>query len=109
MNISVDVNGSSYEFQKIPINLSIVSPSSGIVISDNVDDMTKEYESLVNTSQQIIDSIDYFGSSIINEEQLLLFIKDTIDDDDASDETTFRRWIATMIGNGTPIDWDEIY
>ena len=31
-----------------------------------------------------------------------------IDDSDASDETTFRRCVATMIGNGTPIDWYEI-
>ena len=34
--------------------------------------------------------------------------KDTIDDVDASNETTFRRWLATMIGNGMPIDWDEL-
>lgn len=27
---------------------------------------------------------------------------------DASDETTFRRWVATMVGNGIPIDWYEI-
>ena len=28
--------------------------------------------------------------------------------EDASDETTFRRWVATMVGNGLPIDWYEI-
>lgn len=22
--------------------------------------------------------------------------------------TTFRRWLATMVGNGEPIDWNEI-
>lgn len=32
----------------------------------------------------------------------------TLDDVDASNETTFRRWLATMIGNGMPIDWDEL-
>lgn len=36
------------------------------------------------------------------------YVKDTIYDVDASNETTFRRWLATMIGNGIPIDWDEI-
>nr|DAL19966.1 MAG TPA_asm: hypothetical protein [Bacteriophage sp.] len=51
---------------------------------------------------------DYLGSSIENERQLAMYVKDTIDDSDASDETTFRRWVATMIGNGTPIDWYEI-
>lgn len=51
---------------------------------------------------------DYYGSAIIDEEHLIKFVKDTIDDVDASDETTFRRWVATMIGNGVPIDWSDI-
>lgn len=34
--------------------------------------------------------------------------KEMLGDVDASDETTFRRWVATMIGNGLPIDWYEI-
>lgn len=52
---------------------------------------------------------DYLGSSILNENYLAMYVKDTIDDVDASTETTFRRWVATMIGNGIPIDWYEIY
>lgn len=52
---------------------------------------------------------DYLGSSILNENYLAVYVKDTIDDVDASTETTFRRWVATMIGNGIPIDWYEIY
>lgn len=51
---------------------------------------------------------DYFGSSIMNEEQLTKYVRDTINDVDASNETVFRRWVATMIGNGSPIDWYEI-
>ena len=51
---------------------------------------------------------DYLGNSIEDEEHLAKYIKDTIDDVDASNETTFRRWVATMIGNGCPIDWTEI-
>lgn len=51
---------------------------------------------------------DFLGKSIPDERYLVLYVKDTIDDVDASDTTTFRRWVATMIGNGTPIDWDEI-
>lgn len=52
---------------------------------------------------------DYLGSSIEDEEHLVKYIKDTVDDVDTSDETTFRRWVATMIGNGSPIDWYEIW
>lgn len=71
MDITVDVNGNTYEFQKIPANLSIVSPSTGIVISDNPEDMTKEYEMMVKTSQQIIDSIEYHQSIIDSKDEIM--------------------------------------
>lgn len=51
---------------------------------------------------------DYFGSSILDEKHLALYVKDTIDDVDASTETTFRRWVATMVGNGQPIPWSDL-
>ena len=51
---------------------------------------------------------DYYGSSISDEAHLALFVKDYVDDEDAGDETTFRRWLATMIGNGEPIEWEDI-
>ena len=51
--------------------------------------------------------LDYF--TILEIVDILDFIFGrTIDDVDASNETTFRRWLAIMIGNGIPIDWDEI-
>lgn len=51
---------------------------------------------------------DYFGSSIVDERHLALYVKDTIDDVDASSETTFRRWLVTMVGNGIPIEWEDL-
>ena len=51
---------------------------------------------------------DFLGSSVPDEEHLALYIKDTVDDIDANDGTVFRRWMQTMVGNGTPIDWHEI-
>ena len=51
---------------------------------------------------------DYLGSSIEDELHLILYVKDTVDDYDASPETTFRIWVATMVGNGEPIDWGDI-
>lgn len=50
---------------------------------------------------------DYLGSSIPDELHLAKYVKDTIDDIDASSETTFRRWVATMVGNGEPIPWGD--
>lgn len=71
IDIVVDVNGDSYEFKKIPANISIVSPSNGIVISDNVDDMTKEFETMIKISQQAIDSIDYHRGVIDSKDEIL--------------------------------------
>ena len=71
IDITVDVNGDSYEFKKIPANLSIVSPSNGIVISDNVDDMTREFETMIKLSQQAIDTIDYHRGVIDSKDEIL--------------------------------------
>lgn len=50
---------------------------------------------------------DYYGSSITDEKHLALYIKDTIEDEDAGDGTTMRRWYATMVANGQMVDWEE--
>lgn len=50
---------------------------------------------------------DYYGSSIPDEKHFALYIKDTIEDEDAGDGTTMRRWYATMIANGQIIDWED--
>lgn len=50
---------------------------------------------------------DYYGSSIVDEHHFVLYIKDTIDDEDAGDGTTMRRWYATMVANGVMVDWEE--
>lgn len=51
---------------------------------------------------------DYYGSSIKDEQHLMLYVKDTIDDADASSGTAFRRWVATQVGNGEPVPWDDL-
>jgi len=50
---------------------------------------------------------DYYGSSIPDMAYLAKYVKDTVDDIDASPETTFRRWVATQVGNGQPVPWDD--
>lgn len=51
---------------------------------------------------------NYYGSSITDERHFALYIKDTIDDEDAGDGTTMRRWYATMVANGTMVDWEDV-
>ena len=51
---------------------------------------------------------DYYGSSIEDEKHLALFIKDAIDDPDASDGTIFNRFYADTCYNGIVINWEEM-
>lgn len=51
---------------------------------------------------------DYFGSSVPDERHLAMFVRDYVDDPDASTETPFRRWLATNVGNGTPVELSEL-
>lgn len=71
VDIKVDVSGETYEFKKIPANVSIISPSVGIVISDNPEDMIKEYDSMVSHSKQILDSVDYNKSIIDSRDEIM--------------------------------------
>ena len=49
-----------------------------------------------------------YKKSLPDDMHIAWYVKETIDDDDASDETTFRRWLATMVGNGEPIEWEDL-
>lgn len=51
---------------------------------------------------------DYYGSSIVDEQRLALFIKDYVDDKDGYPELPFTRFYADCIGSGTPIDWESM-
>lgn len=51
---------------------------------------------------------DYLRSSVPDEPHLALFVKDTIDDVDAADGTVMRRWYASMVAAGIPVDWEEL-
>lgn len=51
---------------------------------------------------------NFLNKSIIDEYHLCLYIKDYVDNSNYSTETIFREWVATMVGNGCPIDWKEL-
>lgn len=51
---------------------------------------------------------DFLGSSIQDDKHMVLYIKNVIDDPDASDGTVFNRWYADMCYNGIAIDWSEM-
>ena len=51
---------------------------------------------------------DYYGSSIIDEQHVALFIKDYVDDPDGYEELPFTRLYADCIGSGVPINWEDM-
>lgn len=51
---------------------------------------------------------DYLGSSIPDDNRLAMFVKDTMDDPDAGEGQTFRRWYSDMVGKGEMIFWEDL-
>ena len=51
---------------------------------------------------------DYLGSSIPDENRMAMYVKDTIEDKDAGEGQTFRRWYADMCGKGEMVFWEEL-
>lgn len=51
---------------------------------------------------------DYFGSAVpANDQNLCLYVKDTIDDPDGYDGQIFNRWMSDINGMRIPVDWSE--
>lgn len=81
---------------------------------EQVDEMLKKYnitlENNVGYDYVFVANMgkaDYLKSSIADEQHLALYVKDVIDDVDAGDGVTMRRWFATMVSNGEIVEWDE--
>lgn len=51
---------------------------------------------------------DYYKSSITDEQHLALFVKDYIDDPDNKGGQPFRKWYASEIGKGNPVEWEDL-
>lgn len=51
---------------------------------------------------------DFYGSSIVDEKHLVLYIKDVIDDVDGYDGIVFNRWYADMCKQGIAIPWEDM-
>ena len=50
---------------------------------------------------------DYFESSIPDEQHLVLFVRDYLEDTDGYDEVAMTRYYADCIGKGEMPDWEE--
>ena len=82
---------------------------------DQVDEMLKKYNVTIEDGGGYdyvfvanMGKADYLKSSIPDEHHLALYVKDVISDPDAGDGVTMRRWYATMVANGDPVEWEEM-
>lgn len=72
VDISVKVDGEIMEFKKLPSSSSIAdSGKGGVIVSDNKEVMNNEVESMLQSSQSILDRIDYHKKVVQNCNQIL--------------------------------------
>lgn len=51
---------------------------------------------------------DYLGSSIVDEQHIVKFVKDYLNDKDGYDEVAMTRFYADCIGKGIGLPWDDV-
>lgn len=51
---------------------------------------------------------DLYKSSVPDEAHVALFVKDTLDDADGSDELPFRYWVQKCVALGMPVEWEDL-
>lgn len=51
---------------------------------------------------------DYYKSSLPDEAHIALFVKDTLEDVDGSDELPFRYWLQRCIAMGEPVEFEDL-
>lgn len=51
---------------------------------------------------------DYYKSSLPDEAHIALFVKDTLEDADGSDELPFRYWLQRCIAMGEPVEFEDL-
>lgn len=72
LDITVDVNGTPTNFQKLPANGDIADFGKGIVISSSREAMNNEIESMKKRSLDIINSIDFHKNVVENCDKILI-------------------------------------
>lgn len=72
VDITVQVDSETMEFKKLPASSSIAdSGKDGIIVSDNKEVMNNEVESMLQSSQSILERVDYHKKVVENCNQIL--------------------------------------
>ena len=63
----------------------------------------------MNSSEaNLLPDIDFLNSSLPDEEHLIKYVKDYVDDPDGYPELPFTRFYADIIGKGIPVIWEDM-
>lgn len=72
VDITVQVDNETMEFKKLPASSSIAdSGKDGVIVSDNKEVMNNEVESMLQSSQSILERVDYHKKVVENCNQIL--------------------------------------
>lgn len=72
VDIKVDVQGTTCEYNSIPSNLSVVTYNNGtITISESKLNIQHEVETILENSKQILDKIDKYKQNIVDCEEII--------------------------------------
>ena len=72
VDITVKVDNETMEFKKLPASSSIAdSGKDGVIVSDNKEVMNNEVESMLQSSQSILERVDYHKKVVENCNQIL--------------------------------------
>lgn len=101
-------------------NMKVKSPEGGekklkAITKEEVDTIIRAHGITIKNNQ-LYDAAyvanmckaDFLGSSIIDDRHMALYVKDVIDDVDATDGLVFNRWYADMSFFGIAVDWEEM-
>ena len=78
LDITVDVDGKNFNFQKIPANSEIADFGNNVVLSTSKDAMNSELVSMKQRSLDIINSVDYHQSVIQGCDEILQMLNPEI-------------------------------
>ena len=72
VDIKVNIEGNTYEYNSIPSNYSVITYNNGkITLSETKQGLQSEVESILQNSKQIVDKINVYKQNIIDCENIL--------------------------------------
>ena len=87
INLTIEVEGETKEFNNIPAMESLVNYNNGnLIIIDNKELAMSEVENMISTSKQILDNIDKYKQIIVDGEEVLKSLNPQFAKDKARDE-----------------------